>query len=179
MIRLLRAILLCSLALGAGFGLASRAEAPAVTEPTRSPSSDDPGVRALLDELDRRSRELDLRERALDERAEHVEALEARVEERLQELEQISATVERRIQAWEEGQSDKVRRLAKIYGAMKPQQAAQLIEGLDVGLATQIVARMKEKQSAAVLAYVSEDRALAMSRRVARPLANEPTGGRR
>ena len=49
MMRLLRAIAFCTLALGAGFGLASRAEAPEPAEPTRLASSDDPGVRALLD----------------------------------------------------------------------------------------------------------------------------------
>lgn len=41
-------------------------------------------------------------------------------------------------------------------------------------LATQIVAGMKHKQSAAVLSLVSEDRALAMSRNVAHPLGMEP-----
>ncbi len=166
-----RPALLVAVALVTGFGLASQAQAPEDAEPTARASSDDPAVRELLDELERRHRELDVRERSLDDREAQLGALESQIETRLAELETLGETVARRIQEFEDGQGDKVRRLAKIYGAMPAGQAASLIEAMDVALATQIVARMKEKQSAAVLAQVSEERALAMSRRVARPLS--------
>lgn len=150
------------LAAGARAEEASPAEAPS------------PGVTALLEDLRVRARQLDRRARELDERERGLAELEAETTALLTELEAVREIVERRISAWEEDNGDTVRRLSKIYAAMPPARAARLIEGLDLDLATQIVARMKHKQSAAVLALIRRDRALAMSRQVAKPLRGRP-----
>ncbi len=136
--------------------------------------SGDPAVAALLTELRARESELERREQELDDRERNVGELERAANEQLVELERIADTVERRIAAWEEDNGDSVRRLSKIYAAMAPGRAAALLEELDVSLATQIVAKMKHKQSAAVMTQISEDRALAMSKRVAHPLGMTP-----
>ena len=133
-----------------------------------------PGVAALLEEMRDRELRLERRERELDERERALAELEAEVSALLEELEEVQATVERRISAWEAENGDTVRRLAKIYAAMAPARAARLIEGLDLDLATQIVAKMKHKQSAAVLSLIRRERALAMSRQVVHPLRGEP-----
>ena len=133
-----------------------------------------PGVAALLEEMRERQRALDRRARELDERERSLAELEAEVGGLLDELEAVRRTVERRIAAWSEESGDTVRRLAKIYAAMPPQRAARLIEGLDLDLATQVVAKMKHKQSAAVLALIGRERALAMSRQVVHPLRGRP-----
>jgi flagellar motility protein MotE (MotC chaperone) len=133
-----------------------------------------PGVAALLQEMRDRGRELDRRERELDERERSLGELEAEVAALLAELEDVRGTVERRIAAWQEENGDSVRRLAKIYAAMPPLRAARLIEGLELDLATQIVAKMKHKQSAAVLALIRQERALAMSQQVVHPLRGLP-----
>ena len=81
--------------------------------------------------------------------------------------------MEDRIAGWEYANEDKsLSRLAKIYGTMPPRTAASLLEQLDLDLATRIVAKMKHKQSAALLPLLSQPRALAMSRNVAHPLGN-------
>ncbi len=134
----------------------------------------DYGVTNLLTEIRAREAELDRRERELDDREHSLQALEAEATRQLAEIERIASTVEERIAAWEADNGDSVRKLAKIYAAMPPTRAAQLLEELEVELATQIVARMKDKKSAAVLAQISERRALSMSRRVAHPLGMEP-----
>ena len=118
--------------------------------------------------------ELDRRERGIVEREQAVAELEQAIAVQLEELETIARTVEERIAAWEADNGNSVRKLAKIYAALAPARAAELLEELEVGLATRIVAKMKDKQSAAVLARISETRALDMSRRVAHPLAMEP-----
>lgn len=137
-------------------------------------ASDDYGVTALLTEIRSRQSELDRRERELDDRERSIDELEGAAAKRIEELENIARTVEERIEAWEADNGKSVRKLAKIYAAMPPAQAAGLLEELEVGLATQIVAKMKDKQSAAVLSQISEARALSMSRRVAHPLSMEP-----
>ncbi|MGI9589948.1 MAG: flagellar export protein FliJ [Myxococcota bacterium] len=146
-------------------------DAPAV-------AAEEHAVTALLAEIRTKEARLERRTTELDDRERSIELLEQAAAERLVELERIAATVEERIEAWQADNGDTVRKLAKIYAAMPPARAAGLLEELEVGLATQVVAKMKDKQSAAVLSRISERRALAMSRRVAHPLGMEPASNR-
>jgi flagellar motility protein MotE (MotC chaperone) len=143
-------------------------------ETPRDSDSREYGVTTLLEDIRNHQAELDRRSRALSDRERQVEELERLATQRLAELEELSDTVERRIAAWEESNGDTVRQLAKIYSSMPPQKAAPLLEEMDVELATQLVAKMKYKDSAAVLSLVSEERALTMSRKVAHPLGMKP-----
>ncbi len=132
-----------------------------------------PGVEMLVGEIRVRQAELDSRERELADREAHLEELEAEITARLDELEKITSAVEERIASWETAHEDKqLSRLAKIYGSMDPRTAARLLEDLELDLATRIIAKMKHKQSAALLPLISQPRALAMSRSVAHPLGN-------
>lgn len=131
------------------------------------------GVAMLIDEIRVRQAELDTREREIDDREAHVAELEAGIATRLDELQKLIAAVEERISNWERAHEDKqLSRLSKIYGSMEPRTAARLLEDLDLDLATRIIAKMKHKQSAALLPLISQPRALAMSRSVAHPLGN-------
>ncbi len=147
----------------------TRAADEAVAEPAT-----DLGVVALLEEVRSRNAELDRRERELEEREAAVDELEAASRERIQEIREIAATLSRRIAAWEEANGDAVRRLSKIYAAMPAPRAASLIEELELRLATQILAKMKHKESASVLALLDPIRALAVTRHVAHPLSTDP-----
>ncbi len=132
------------------------------------------GARALLEDIRTRQAVLDRREADLIDRERRVEELEALVSQRMDEIETLAGTLEQRIQAWEEGAGDSIRKLSKIYAAMPPKRAAALLEGLELSLATQIVSKMKDKQSAAVLGLLSGERALQLSRQVAHPLMMDP-----
>jgi len=130
-------------------------------------------LQPLIAELRAQQKVLAKRARLLDDREAQVSSLEAAVETRLAELEELARTVATRVAHAESGGSN-VRRLAKIYASMPPARAAALIKDLDVDLATQIVAKMKDKQSAAVMALLPKERALIMSQKVAHPLAMQP-----
>ena len=141
---------------------------PGTAEPGATP---DHGIALLLGEVRAREAALDARERELRDREQRLGELEAGVGARLSELEALAAQVENRIAGWEYAQQDKaLARLARIYGTMPPRTAASLLEQLELDLATRIVAKMKHKQSAALLPLLSQPRALAMSRNVAHPL---------
>jgi len=86
----------------------------------------------------------------------------------------MRALVDARIDAWQKQTGERIKQLAKIYAAMPPGSAAGLIDQLDADLATQILRKMKHKKSAAVLARLSQERALTVSRQVAHPLSFEP-----
>ncbi len=156
---------LLALALSVAAPTSSRAET------SEKESTPDFGVARLLQEIRARGSALDAREREIEDRERHLRGLEEIVEARLAELEQLADAVEERIASWENAHEDKsLSRLAKIYGTMDPRRAAPLLERLELDLATRIVAKMKHKQSAALLPLVSQPRALEMSRRVAHPL---------
>ena len=159
--------------LAASIALAATAGEP--ESPPVPPALRD-GVERLAEELRQRERTLEQRERDLAERERSLEALEARLDERLAELVEIRELVDRRIARFSEEAGDRVGRLAKVYAAMPPGRAAPLLQRLEVELATEVLARMKPKKSAAVLAAMAPDRALLLSRRVARPLSGAAGG---
>lgn len=57
-----------------------------------------------------------------------------------------------------------VQRLVTVYEAMKPEEAARLLDGLDMSVTMTIVANMSEKRAAPILARMSPLRAQAISR---------------
>jgi len=87
----------------------------------------------------------------------------------------LRASVERRIETWSAQDGERVMRLAKVYAAMPARKAGELLQALDIDLATAIVARMKDKKSAEILTQLPREDALRLSRRLVRPLA-EPGG---
>jgi hypothetical protein len=54
--------------------------------------------------------------------------------------------------------------VTKIYQAMKPEEAAPIFDRLDDATAMTIFGCMKEKQIGAILAVMSRDRAVALTR---------------
>lgn len=129
----------------------------------------------LLSDIRTRGVELERREAELQEREQAVAELERAVEVRIEELDAMATTIEERLAAWEESNAARsISKLAKIYGEMPPGKAAPLIEELDLDLATQVLAKMKPKKSAALLPLLSESRALSISRFVGHPLGVPP-----
>jgi flagellar motility protein MotE (MotC chaperone) len=57
-----------------------------------------------------------------------------------------------------------VRRLVTVYETMKPDEAARLLDGLDMSVTMTIISNMSEKRAAPVLARMSPLRAQAISR---------------
>ncbi len=132
-------------------------------------------VEPLLAEIRERQLQLDGRERDIADRERTHAELEALLEAQFQEINEQRETMESRIDAWDKEGGRRIKRLAKIYEAMKPAKAARLLELLDANLATQIISKMKHKKSAAVIERIAEERALTVTRQVAHPLSFDPT----
>lgn len=135
------------------------------------PLTDEPGLERLVLELEEREKALERRAAELAERERSVASLEAEAARRVEELETLALALEQRIESIEAEGNDRLKRLAKVYSEMPPGRAAPLLESLEPELATEIVRRMKHKDSAAVLSVMAEPHALLLSRRVARPLS--------
>lgn len=151
---------------------AADAAAPPKWTPTAA-ETDSPASR-LLDELRRRNEELDARERDLATRERSLEELAAEAKNTLGELDLRRAQLEQRIEALAALQGDGVMRLARVYAAMPPARAAELLAQLDVEVASVVLARMKPKVSAGVLAAMGSDQALRLTVRAALPFDETP-----
>ncbi|HXJ36104.1 MAG TPA: hypothetical protein VMS22_18890 [Candidatus Eisenbacteria bacterium] len=121
---------------------------------------EDQGFHKLLDEVHRRSVELDQRDRELTQRAAALESIERAVEEALGELESRDGSGGTAACKFRGG-------VARIYENMRPEEAAQILDQLDDETLRTIFARMEAKQIAAIVASMSRERAVAFTRTLA------------
>lgn len=131
------------------------------------------GVDSIIAEIRKREVDLALREQRIAERERAVVELEDLIEKRAIELDRIRAEIEGRITDWSRQGKDRVLQLSNVYSSMPAAKAGNLLGKLDLDLTVSIIRGMKKKSSAGVLAAMSPDRALSVSRRMLKPL--DPT----
>jgi len=124
-------------------------------------------VRGLLAAVTRRQAELDARERELTTRAERLQVFEKDVTAKITSLEEIERRLQARAKAATAAVGAAAESLAKVYGAMKPTDAAPILERLDEPTVLTIFTRMKEKQIGEILPLMSRDKAIALTRALA------------
>jgi flagellar motility protein MotE (MotC chaperone) len=117
------------------------------------------GFRELLAAVAQRGHDLDRREDAVAARETALNALAATLGEQVGTLAPAEGADEGRPCA---------PMVSKVYETMKPEDAAPIIERLDDATATSILACMRERQIAAILALVNHDRAVALTRALAK-----------
>lgn len=100
---------------------------------------------ARRDELDKRAKDLDLREQLL-------KAAEKRVEDRVTELKQIEGQIKQQIADNDKRNDEKLAGVVKMYETMKPKDAARIFERLDMGVLLDVARRMEPRKMSAVLA---------------------------
>jgi len=138
----------------AATGSEPRAEVPATV------GAGDEGFRKLLDEVRRRTAELNQREREVTERAASLESLEEAVAESLRGN-------PARTGAEDVGSCRLHGGVTRIYENMRPEEAAQILDQLDDETLRVVFARMEPKQIGAIVAAMSRERAVAFTKTLA------------
>lgn len=82
------------------------------------------------------------------------------------QLLQVIAQLEARQQAYATERDQSAAKLAKMYEAMKPAQAAPIISALDLDIILDIMGRMKERPAAKILAHMDAGLAAQVSTRM-------------
>ena len=126
-----------------------------------------PDVRGLLTSLERRQAELDARDRDLASREERLALYEKDVTAKVANLEEIEKRLSARAKAASQAVDAAAESLAKIYGTMKPEAAAPILDRLDDPTVLTIFRRMKEKQVGEILPLMTRDRAIALTQALA------------
>lgn len=112
----------------------------------------------LLQELSSRRKQLEDRERGLDQREALLEAAEKKFNEKLNELNGLRDQIKVLVKKHTAEQDAQLASLVKIYESMKPKDAARIFDALDMDVLLDVVVRMKEAKSAAVLAQMDPTR---------------------
>lgn len=113
----------------------------------------------VLQQLAKRREELDLRTRQLDEREALVQAAEQRMEQKMAELKALQAVLEDLLKKRSDEEEAELKSLVKMYENMKPKDAAQVFEEMDMDVLLDVVERMNERKAAPILALVTPTRA--------------------
>jgi flagellar motility protein MotE (MotC chaperone) len=122
--------------------------------------------RAML----KQSQELEEKERQLKDREDRVSMLERELEQQKQELAQQRSAIEKAVSASDQESVKKVRQLARVYGAMRPAEAAQILETLNDDLVVQVLNGIgDERQKGKVMAALSKEKAVRISRIMGAP----------
>lgn len=119
----------------------------------------DEAERAVLLDLRARRTVLEGREQAMAAREAMQVAAERRLSERVTELTALQARLEQLDQTRRERDDANWRGLVKTYEAMRPRDAATILNDLETPVLLQVLDRMKEAKAALILAAMLPDRA--------------------
>ena len=105
----------------------------------------------MIETIENKNRELKKREEELRIKQPRLEALEAKVRKDLDKIEKSISESKEQMGIQDERTKKNVEALIKVYSSMKPEEAANLVEAIDEGLALQIISGMKSKIAGQVL----------------------------
>lgn len=116
-----------------------------------------------LTHIEKREAELKRKEEQLRQKEEYLSKMEQEVEKKLKDL----LAIQKEIQAYrnekEESQNTKIRSLAKIYGTMKPKEAAKLLDNLEEHLVVSVISTMSADEAANILGNMDVKKAAKIS----------------
>lgn len=151
--------------------MGAEAEAPAETAPFELGDELSRSERELLRDLSQRRQTLEERAETLDEREALLTVAEQRLEEKMAELEAVRGQIQEMLGTLDEQQESQFQSLVGIYENMRPADAAVIFNGLDIDVLINVLDRMREQKSAAIMAGMNPDRA----RQVTAELAQRQT----
>jgi len=123
----------------------------------------------VLEEARLEVRRLELKEARADLEAlvAEIEVQKKDLEDRKAEVSETLAKVDAARAAVDEEQAARLKKLAKVCGAMEPGEAAAVLSQLDIKTSTAVFGYLKEKEAAGILAAMSQEEALAIASSVA------------
>lgn len=116
-----------------------------------------------LSALQQKEIEIKKKEEQLKEKEERLAKIEKEVEQKVKELLVLQKEIQSAQSEKKETLNTKVKSLSKIYGTMKPKEAAKLMENLDEKLVMGIIATMTPDEAAAILALMDVKKAAKIS----------------
>lgn len=117
------------------------------------------GETAVLERLRDRKQELDARTRELDMRENLIKAAEKRLEAKVAELKDTEAKVNAMLGNRDKAQAQRFNSIVSMYENMKPKEAARIFERLDMAILVDVSTKINPRKMADILAQMSPDAA--------------------
>lgn len=130
-----------------------------------------------LQQLSQRRAELDHRASELDEREVLLQAAEKRIDDKIAKLQELQNSIASDVRKRNAEDDARIQSLTKVYEAMKPSDAAQIFEQLDMPVLLSLVQHMKELKTSAILAAMDPDKAKALTTALAAKRSADTTSG--
>jgi len=135
------------------------AEAGKAERPAPPPPVDPETLKALAE----RRAELDKRAEEIREQEATIAAAQKRLDEKLTEARAIESKIAAAEKAKDDAEEARIMSLVKIYEKMKPKDAAQVFERLEMPVLLKVIERMKEAKTAPILAAMDPGKAKAVT----------------
>lgn len=113
----------------------------------------------LFEDLSKRRKNLEERERELAVREALLKAAEQEIDQKYKELVSLRSEIQDLLVEQTEEEKQRIASLVKIYEGMKPKDAARIFNTLDLDVLLSVVAQMSERKSAPILASMNAERA--------------------
>jgi len=145
------------------------------------PQSFTPSELELLQRLSERRKVIEAQAQEVKTREAMLQAAEARIDGKISELQQLEQTLTALVAEADEQQKAKINQLVRIYGAMKPKDAARIFNDLDMPILLTVVEGMKESKVAPILSSMDSNKATAVTealslRKIIPGLEGDPQG---
>lgn len=150
---------------------------PAASDSSLDPQSLSPSEIDELQQLSQRRAALDQRAGDLDQREVLLQAAEKRIDDKIAKLQELQNSIASDVQRRNAEDDAHIQSLVKIYEVMKPQDAAQIFEQLDMPVLLNVVRRMKELKTAPILAAMDPAKAKALTTALAAKQSADTTQG--
>lgn len=133
-------------------GTPSGADGAGKQPPQRDPTLYSSQEIELLQSLAKRRSELDQRSGEIDQREALLQAAEQRINQKIAKLQEMQGSIDESFKKEDQQDDEKIKSLVKIYETMKPKEAARIFEQLDLPVLLDVVEKMKERNTAPILA---------------------------
>ncbi|NEX94626.1 hypothetical protein, partial [Caulobacter sp. 17J65-9] len=140
--------------------------APSATELAKAAGLS-PAELRVLQSLQSRRGELDDREKNMDTQLALMAAAEAKLDAKLKALEALKGDINGLLAQGDQREAAEITRLVKVYEAMKPKDAADVMTQLDDRVRLPVASKMKERSLAAVLAAMPAAEARKLTEKLA------------
>ncbi len=106
-------------------------------------------------------------EKELQEKETRLKKLELDIIEKEEKLKEIKNEISEIYNKVKEMREENIKDLSTIYSKMKPEQAAEVINKMDVNLAVKIFLKMKPNKTAKILNIINKDKAVKITEKLA------------
>lgn len=117
----------------------------------------------LLKELSKRREKLEQEKKDLNTREQVLRATETKIDQKVDELKRLQGQLEELMKQYDQKEHGKIMSLVKIYETMKPKDAANIFNELEMPVLLRVVSNMKEVKVAPIIASMSPNKARELS----------------